>query len=663
MSLDFTTYWGLLGLLAIPILLLIYFLKQKYVEKPVSSTFIWKKSLKYVKTKIPINIIVSLLLILQILSVIVASLALCRPTLVAFSSDETVIVIDSSASMLAKNDQGKTRFELAVEQAKKDAEKAGPNSKITVITAGEKANTVVYRSEDKSQIVNALDKIKCEYGNADFEEAKLLVADVQSQNKETSVKYYTDQTYESVNGFEYIDFSKDNDSNIAITSLEDGMIKDDYVFTLEVSNYGKALEKVKIKAVINDGKKDLWFEDTYSFGESETRMIYVRPNISALEEGTGLKIDSFEEYKNAKFEIVVDDAIAEDNVSSIYPEEKKDVKILYVSEYVQYIEGTENTDAPVVNDKFIWMLRIFGYLGYTVDTTSDVYKSINDVPDLEGYDIYIFEGESNMPEILPTDGAVWFINPKTNPVGTDIEIGDELEEMFAYPVITPGDTNPDTDTYEIITNGIKMDGQWYVGKYKNTPANLPDKYEAVFKCGNNAPLIIAGIEEENNTRVVVFTFDIYNSNLIMQFVLSPVLFDNLVKFSAPDSLVSRDFVVGDELEFKVPVGGTALEVRDPSDQIIYSTANASEYVQKLDMVGDYKITVTYGENGTKSFMVPVHISAEESDINMNAYTEVVQSPPATAPIDRSPIEIWPYLVALLLILLIVEWGVYYKDEF
>ncbi|MBQ8164092.1 MAG: VWA domain-containing protein [Clostridia bacterium] len=663
MSLDFTTYWGLLGLLAIPILLLIYFLKQKYVEKPVSSTFIWKKSLKYVKTKIPINIIVSLLLILQILSVIVASLALCRPTLIAFSSEEKVIVIDSSASMLAKNDEGKTRFELAIEQAKLDAEDAGTNSKITIITAGEEAKQIVYRSDDKSQIINALDKLTCEYGNADFEAAKLLVADVQSKNKETSVRYYTDQTYESVSGFEYIDFSKDTDSNIAISSVKDGMVKDDYVFTLEIANYGKALDKVKIKAVINDGKKDLWFEDTYSFGEAETRTIYVRPNISALEKGTGLKIDSFEYYKSAKFEIVVDDAIAEDNTSSIYPEEKKDIRILYVSEYVKYVEGTENTDAPVINDKFIWMLRTLGYLGYTVDTTSDVYKSINDVPDLEGYDLYIFEGESNMPEILPSDGAVWFINPKSTPVGTEIEIGDEIEETYPYSVILPGDTNPDTDTYETITNGIKMDGQWYVGKYKNTPANLPKKYEAVIKSANNMPLIIAGIEEANNTRVVVFTFDIFNSNLIMQFVLSPVLIDNLVKFSVPDELASRDFVVGDELEFKVPVGGTALEVRDPNDQIIYSASTAGDYTQALDLVGDYKITVTYGEDGTKSFMIPVHISAEESDINTNAYTEVVQSPPATAPIDRSPIEIWPYLVALLLILLIVEWGVYYKDEF
>ena len=91
---------GLLGLLAIPIIILIYIVKSKYVQKPVSSTFIWKRSLRYVKRKIPLNFIVSLLLILQILTVTVASLAISRPTIVPFSSNETIIIIDSSASML-----------------------------------------------------------------------------------------------------------------------------------------------------------------------------------------------------------------------------------------------------------------------------------------------------------------------------------------------------------------------------------------------------------------------------------------------------------------------------------------------------------------------------------------------------------------------------------
>ena len=49
------TPWGLLGLLGIAILILIYILKPNYQQKIISSTHIWKLSLKYRKKRIPIN--------------------------------------------------------------------------------------------------------------------------------------------------------------------------------------------------------------------------------------------------------------------------------------------------------------------------------------------------------------------------------------------------------------------------------------------------------------------------------------------------------------------------------------------------------------------------------------------------------------------------------
>ena len=59
---------GLLGLLGIAILILIYILKPNYQQKIISSTYVWKLSLKYRRKQVPINRLLSiLLLILQIL--------------------------------------------------------------------------------------------------------------------------------------------------------------------------------------------------------------------------------------------------------------------------------------------------------------------------------------------------------------------------------------------------------------------------------------------------------------------------------------------------------------------------------------------------------------------------------------------------------------------
>ena len=115
---------GLLGLIGVPIIIIIYIIKSRFVQKPVASTFIWKRSLKYVKRKIPLSVILSLLLILQILTVVAASLAISRPTVKPFKSNEQILILDASASMQSSF-EGKTRFEAAKEAILKEAEGIG----------------------------------------------------------------------------------------------------------------------------------------------------------------------------------------------------------------------------------------------------------------------------------------------------------------------------------------------------------------------------------------------------------------------------------------------------------------------------------------------------------------------------------------------------------
>ena len=58
---------GLLGLIGIPILIIIYILKNKYTEQTISSTYLWRLSEKFLKKKKPISKISGIIsLILQI---------------------------------------------------------------------------------------------------------------------------------------------------------------------------------------------------------------------------------------------------------------------------------------------------------------------------------------------------------------------------------------------------------------------------------------------------------------------------------------------------------------------------------------------------------------------------------------------------------------------
>lgn len=71
---------GFLGLLAIPVLILIYIIKNKYTEQVVASTYLWTLSERFLKRKNPVNKITGIIsLILQILAVTAISFAIAHP--------------------------------------------------------------------------------------------------------------------------------------------------------------------------------------------------------------------------------------------------------------------------------------------------------------------------------------------------------------------------------------------------------------------------------------------------------------------------------------------------------------------------------------------------------------------------------------------------------
>ena len=97
---------GFLAAISIIILIIIYIIKPNYQQKYISSTFVWKLSLKYKKKNVPTSKLRDILIVICQ----VAILALCTTVLAnpsklqtAFmGGDEVVFVIDSSASMRVK---------------------------------------------------------------------------------------------------------------------------------------------------------------------------------------------------------------------------------------------------------------------------------------------------------------------------------------------------------------------------------------------------------------------------------------------------------------------------------------------------------------------------------------------------------------------------------
>ena len=154
--------WGLLGLLGIIALIIIYIIKPNYQQKFISTTYVWKLSLKYRKKRIPISKLRNFLIILcQILIITAGALILAQPNLVLkeqVQEAEVIAIIDSSASMRAEYED-ETRFKRAVDMAMDLAVTTWENDGIvSVIIADDTPEFLAQQvTVDKSEtVLNAL---------------------------------------------------------------------------------------------------------------------------------------------------------------------------------------------------------------------------------------------------------------------------------------------------------------------------------------------------------------------------------------------------------------------------------------------------------------------------------------------------------------------------
>src|SRR5882672_4248229 len=107
--------------IAVPALLVLYFLKLRRREMEVSSTLLWTKAIQDLQVNAPFQKLRrNLLLILQLLLLALLCLALSRPVsnYTPGAGKTSIILIDRSASMNAIEANGKTRLDEAKKKAK-----------------------------------------------------------------------------------------------------------------------------------------------------------------------------------------------------------------------------------------------------------------------------------------------------------------------------------------------------------------------------------------------------------------------------------------------------------------------------------------------------------------------------------------------------------------
>ncbi len=641
---------GLLGLLGIAVLILIYILKPNYQQKLVSSTYIWELSLKYRKKKIPISRLRNLIiLICQLLIIAACAMILAQPVIRAekMESNERIALIDASAGMLA-TDGADTRFVRAIGQVKELAEETFSQSGIiTVILVDEQPAFIARRADQtmREELLAQLDElarcennvpVHCTYGVADIDAGMELAEQVLEENPTASVRLYTGKEFIDSGIVDVIDVGVDTEWNAAIVSASAEMDENFYSFSVEVASYGIGANlRVNCEVYGVNGQDrteilslparcDVGETVTVEFNSDSVDMMiymfdYVRVSVEAVDAGGAVLTDSF----------------SYDDTFYLYGGTPQKINI-------QYASPKPN---PFVSGILIG-LRDSLSSRWDIDLTE--VRGENAIPEIAGFDFYIFEHK--MPEILPTDGVVFLINPDVSPEGAGITLN--ANDVSGDFTLRSGGAHPITDRVnaEEIT----------VSKYKRV--TLADGFETLLYIGNDPALMI---KNEPGVKIALLTFSLNSSNFS---VLAgfPSLMYNMISYFFP-STITDSVEMGSSAKYIFEVNDTVtLNAKGPFLTVTDSVGTKTEFDEfpaGIEAVRPGTYTVSQiplsGVETVERFYV--RIAAAESDIGL--VLEELYSPYVDIPEQFNDFDLLLYFAIALVALEFIEWILQTREHF
>lgn len=626
---------GFLGLLGLVGLVVIYIIQPNYQNKRISSTYIWRLSLKYKKRKKPISKLQNALSFLcQALVLVILGMLLAGPVIEAFrgmDENEVVIIVDASAGMRIK-DEEKTRFERAIDAARERAESTfEKGSKVSFIVADEAPEFLFTRSGsgDKSTALDAIDALslaaeeRCTFSKGNINAAMGLAESILASNSGAKVYLYTGTEYTYNNGVDVVNVASDKEWNAGILDCKAELDNDNhYEVTVRAACYGKTdfiTVYCKIHGVNGDPSKTVTLEKGEFFDPSaqEKEIIF---NSDDMTDGAVYSYDYIETY------VSVRDSLADDNAYFLYGGKKPVVKIQYASSSPNnFFESAVRSLRQ--SNRETWDIQL------TLLKESEPFAT-------EGFDIYIFEHK--MPDVLPTDGVVLLVDPRTAPLGSDLQIGSSYS-VDSSSVLSAGASR------ELTKHTLPQ--HITIAKYNDIL--LSEGYEELMFY-NGRPVML--LRDTPESKVIVWAFDLNYSNLIALPDFS-ILVYNMFHHFIFETFEGNSFEVGETLALNGR--GGELKVSGAAEEHVFEDGKGEITPTRP---GTY--TVTQSAAGGKEHLEEsffVHIPSTESNV-----AKTVDVLPFTRADDVRVLEyedLILYFAMALVMLVFADWVLEIKKNY
>lgn len=604
----FLNYWPLALLILIPVIIIMYLLKQRAVEQPYSSLFLWRELYRNHESDTPWEKLKkNWLMILQILTLLFLILALCAPYLLSGgkNAQSVIVVIDNSGSMGMEYDNGKSRLEEAKSQAVSYIQSQSSDTAITLITSSSSdATLLMSNTKDKNLAIEKIKAIEQTSQSGNLTAAVDMVRTLQLQLEEDSqAVIFTDS---------YVPLDNISGYIVNLYSVVDNAYID-YV------SYGYQDEQLTVLAKVTNGGRDELNTDINLYGDGN--MLAIKTVTIPAGESQVVYFDNLSfQGKVICAEINEADALEADNRSyDVIVDSGREADVLLVTEQNVYLEK-----AIALNS------------GINITKTADVGNIAQF--ETEQYDLYIFDGL--VPERLPENGSIILIG---------IPYPSLYESVFhTEGLVVEAQEQTMTKYMENASFGIACGYTFEVPEFAQS-----------FLTTSEGSVGFYGIM--GTQMIAVLGFDIHDTQLPLT-VEFPILVHNMLNECISTGMTSSSKIdCGASIQITSKLDGEAVVITAPDGATCSLPAGTASYTDS-ELVGIYQVTQQVGTE-TLSESFAVNFPNSESVVS---YTEPIEGTQGgdtqVSSAVSTALNLKNFIIILALVLLCVEWIVYVKES-
>lgn len=610
-------FW-FLGL--IPLLVLLYILKLRRSEVIIPSTMLWMKSLQDLTANAPFQKLrKNLLLLLQIIILLLVVFALARPFIQTSGIEgrNLCLLIDHSASMQT-NEGGKTRLDLAKEEALKIVESMEGGDRAMVIGFAESADVRCELTDDRFHIRSAINGITAHDTRSNVKDAAQIIRSIAPVNPEVTAV---------VSNLEVLMFS---DGNVAEGARLAALSVPIQYVRAGSSRNNAGITNFSTRGTEGEGEGRQCFVQVYNDAEAPletTLTLYYGDDILGVDELTVPPGDTDEavfvlpalEDGILRAELDHPDDLAVDNKAWLSLQQDTFIDVLLAG-------SADSIGGAMLRHVFSLEPRVRLSV-----TTPEQYAGLTDA-----FDLYLFDGWS--PPTLP-QGALVFINTLPSLPGLA-----SAGEIANPPVMALDKDHP----------VMRFTNPSNIAIGKALKVTLPEGARTLVST-DGGPLI-ADISQALQPMLFI-AFDIGDSNWPLQ--LSFPLFMQNVFAWVPETGTGGDptLATGSPIEIHALTDVTEARILTPDggEQRLALDPLRPVYFAATNDAGPYE--VERGENH-RHYALNL-LSREESSIHPADTLALgdLQVAAAQGPVTFNK-ELWRWLLLAGLVVLALEWWVY-----